>query len=1098
MERLRLYLLGRFQALLNGTPISGFESAKSRALLAYLATENGRPHSREALAELLWPERPQGAALANLRHTLAGVRTAIEDQAAAQPCLLVTNAALQLDLSAGIYVDIAHFATLMAPGAAASAAACQEALALYGGPFLEGFTLDDSPEFEAWVLMQRERCAHWVAQALARLVRGCVEQENWAQAAQWTQRLLGLEPWNEDVHRQLIWLLAQTGARSAALHQYAVCVRVLADEFSVAPQQGTEDLARRIRSGVSDLGPYPGTEGGPFASSEAVRGSAHNLPVETTPLIGRTRELAEAAAALAEPHCRLLTVIGPGGIGKTRLATAIAQREAPRFPDGAWFADLVPANTAAVLPTVLLKRLAAPESGAADARRRLLAYLAPKQMLLVLDNFEHLLDGTDLITDMLAAAPGLKILVTSRARLNLRQEWLHPLEGLELPPLGTAARPVGAAELQSLPLDIPAAPAAPDLGAYDATRLFLQCVRRLQPDFAPNTDEVQLIVEICRRLDGVPLAIELAASWIRRLALADLAKEVADGLQQLEIPLRDMPARHRSMTAVFDQSWQLLSGRERAILRGLAVFRGGATRPAACEIAGATLADLGRLVDASWLRLGREGRYELHELVRQYCEARLAEEGAADEAEAVRLRHCTWYGKLLREQTQRMNYRQDLIANLMAEYGNLQAAWQWGVEHGQMEMARDMALSLYYIGDMLGWYHFAIQTYAPVIRALEAVIRAPATPATQRNGACLVLAWLEYAQGFQLFQLGLIEPARSAAGRCRTAAERLEEGDARAELLMLSDWLVTWTIFDSGDIETTRQRVAAFVSELEALPADFTLYGHETGRKFWLAHAYAGYARCDWYQGRYRAAEAGWQQALALREEMDEQRYYAFNLFEYARTCVTLGKYALALDLARRGLAYSESFGDQIGIATGRLALGAALAAQGQLAVAEAALQQSLAMGRHSGDRGLYVFAALYLGKAVLAGGRAAEAQAYFEEALDAATRNGSLPYLHLAAVLNGLGDAALARQDWDGAASLYRQVVDLAPHSAAWETQGALFGLAQIALAQGDLAAGYALCERVAHSETAAAATKAAAKHFLEVGGLPGGGGTSWKWALT
>ena len=326
----------------------------------------------------------------------------------------------------------------------------------------------------------------------------------------------------------------------------------------------------------------------------ADRGGAHNLPVEATPLVGRTRELAAGCPGPGtSPDCRLLTIVGPGGIGKTRLAVEIAQSEAGRFRDGAWFVDLAPANAAAVLPTVLLKRLDVPGSGAADARQRLLAYLAAKQMLLVLDNFEHLLDGADLVAGDVgrgagAEDPGDLARPAQPARGVAAARWeawncrrpahraglqLRHRCGCSLPQARWPHRQCGADRL--------------DLAAFDATRLFLQCVRRLQPDFAPDAEEAQLIAEICRRLEGMPLAIELAASWIRSLSLRALAAEVASGLQQLETPLRDVPPRHRSMAAVFDQSWRLLSAREQAILRGLSVFRGGATQEAAAEVTGA-------------------------------------------------------------------------------------------------------------------------------------------------------------------------------------------------------------------------------------------------------------------------------------------------------------------------------------------------------------------------------------------------------------------------------------------------------------------------------------------------------------------------------
>lgn len=237
MERFRLCLLGPFQALLAGKPITGFESNKTRALLAYLAAENGRPHSREFLAELLWPERPQGVALANLRHTLADLRTAIADHDAAQPCLLVTHQTLQFDpacpASGDVFVDVVRFGALLAGGMCTSLAvseeaiaACANAVALYGGQFLQGFALDGSPGFEAWLVVQRERWDHLAAKALARLIRHAADQGDYAQGARWAQRRLELEPWNEDVHQQLIWLpAANAPPPCASMKPVRACLR---------------------------------------------------------------------------------------------------------------------------------------------------------------------------------------------------------------------------------------------------------------------------------------------------------------------------------------------------------------------------------------------------------------------------------------------------------------------------------------------------------------------------------------------------------------------------------------------------------------------------------------------------------------------------------------------------------------------------------------------------------------------------------------------------------------------------------------------------------------------------------------------------------
>ena len=328
--------------------------------------------------------------------------------------------------------------------------------------------------------------------------------------------------------------------------------------------------------------------------------------------------------------------------------------------------------------------------------------------------------------------------------------------------------------------------------------------------------------------------------------------------------------------------------------------------------------------------------------------------------------------------------------------------------------------------------------------------------------------------------MGLIEHARSAARRCHTAAAGLEKGDARAELLLLSDWLLTCTMFTTGAIDAVRKRVADFTSELAGMAVDFTLYGHAVGRKFWLAHAYASLARCDWFQANYHEAEAGWQQAIALREEMGEQRFCAFNLYEYARTSITMGKDTGAADLARRGLALSQAFSDQIGIAFGQMTLGMAMAAQGQWAVAAAYLQQGLVVGRQSGNRALHVHAATHLGRVLLAKGNGDRAQLHFEEALDAAIRNGGVPYVHLAMVLNSLGLAAQARGEWDLAEQYHWQALQQAPGCPAWEVQDAWFGLAQVRVARGELTQAAAIFERVARDPATAAATRVAAERHL------------------
>ena len=302
MARLSIALLGSLQVTLDGTPVTRFESARVRALLALLVAEAGRPHTREAIAELLWPERPSGAALADLRHALASLRKTIADASAQPPFLLITPTTLQFNLASDATVDLADFMACLCDGKSSTPTACHAALALRRGPFLAGFSLSGSSQFEEWLLVTAEQVNHLAGQALACLVRDALTCGDFAQAAHWTRQQLALEPWNEEVHRALIRFYAWSGDRTAALQQYHECVRILDAELDVPPDPATTALYEQIRAGS---GAAPGRLPSPAL--------AHNLPPQPTSFVGRTRELAQIAAQLANPECRLLTLAGPGG-----------------------------------------------------------------------------------------------------------------------------------------------------------------------------------------------------------------------------------------------------------------------------------------------------------------------------------------------------------------------------------------------------------------------------------------------------------------------------------------------------------------------------------------------------------------------------------------------------------------------------------------------------------------------------------------------------------------------------------------------------------------------------------------------------------------
>lgn len=409
----------------------------------------------------------------------------------------------------------------------------------------------------------------------------------------------------------------------------------------------------------------------------------YNLPDQPTPFVGRVKEASEVVSRLTHPTCRLLTLFGPGGIGKTRLAVEIAQahlseEDLRQFPDGICFVPLQPVSSPDQVVTAMIEALGISFFADRNPKEHLLYYLQGLSMLLLLDNCEHLLSDFSLVSELLAFAPGIKLLATSRERLRLHEEWIYELGGLGFP------EGVHADE---------------SMKDYSAVQLFVQQARRTYTDFDPNGSQRAGMLRICQIVSGMPLALEMAATWVRALSCDEIADELVGGLDILETDNRNALQRHRNMRVVLAHSWEQLTEAEQKTLKRLSVFRGGFTREAAGVVAGANRRMLSALVDKSWLQWNMETqRFHMHELLRQFS----AENLDAVETDDTRLAHSRYIADFMQARERDIKFRRqnEALAEIAQEFANVREAWTWAMSNRDADVLYRMSEALNFFGDM--------------------------------------------------------------------------------------------------------------------------------------------------------------------------------------------------------------------------------------------------------------------------------------------------------------------------------------------------------------------------------------------------------------
>ena len=504
-----------------------------------------------------------------------------------------------------------------------------------------------------------------------------------AEALAAARRWLALDELNETAQREMMRLLSENGQRNAALQQYEACRRILQEQLGAAPEPATVQLFEHISAQpTSTLAKQPvETRESAPGKAQAAPGKAQAapvlLPAQATPFLGRKMELERIQELLARDECRLVTLLGPGGCGKTRLAIQAAG-QSTGYPQGIYFCGLESASSEEeavhiIAGAVRLKFRIDFRSTlkVEEAREQLLEYLAEKKILLVLDNLEQMAGRARLFSEILANAPAVKLIATSRLRLNLPEEWILEIGGLPTPE-DTGNKSVWG----------PLHPAR-----SDAVKLFLHGAEQAC-GFHPREEDWAAIARIVRLVDGLPLGIEMAAAWVKMLSCQEIAAEMERSLDFLETTRQGMPERQRSLRAVFEHSWKLLAEREGPVFQRLSIFQGGFTREAAFEVAGASLATLSAFMDQSLLHRTAAGRFDLHQIIRQYAAEKLSADplAQADTEERCARHYAGW---LLRKAGGlRSSDQVAALSTLRWEKQNLRQAWSWLIEHREYSLTR--------------------------------------------------------------------------------------------------------------------------------------------------------------------------------------------------------------------------------------------------------------------------------------------------------------------------------------------------------------------------------------------------------------------------
>ncbi len=687
----------------------------------------------------------------------------------------------------------------------------------------------------------------------------------------------------------------------------------------------------------------------------------HNLPPQSSQFIGRSKELEKISEQLNNPEYRLITLLGNGGIGKSRLALQVGANKIESFNHGVYFIPLANLESSELLASTIAENLKLTFFNRQGPKEQLLNYLREKSMLLIVDNFEHILDGADLLSEIIINAPGIKILVTSCEKLNLQEEWVVELSGL----------------------NIPENPYNDDFEKYSAIQLFLQSAKKVKPDFTLSNEEKPYVIEICNLVEGIPLGIELAASWVRSLSCKEIAEEMRGNIDFLETSIRNVPIRHRSLRAVFDYSWNLLSENERNIFKKMSVFKGSFSRDAATRVINASISVISSLVDKSLLKRNPDGLYEILEILHKYVREKLRED--KQENLIIEDHYCKYFSDFLLEKKflLRSDKQKQTLDKLAQEIENIREIWKLSLEKHQLETLEHSFSTIFLFYEMRGWFKEGLELFEKSAKFLEESLKDNDSKESEET----IIAKIESRAAKFSYRLGFYEKAKSLTENSLSIFNKFNIKDE-----------IAFCLNSLADISRTKGK---FFDARDLYKKSLEIYT-EINNKIGLAMVTSNLGNISYELGEYIEAKKLWQQALEIRRETKEPWGLAACLNNLANAAYQLGQYTEVKQLHEESLNIRREISDKMGIANSLNNLCLVSHALGNLEKAKEYQQESLDIFKEIGDRSGLAIALNNLGNILCTMGKYQEAENYCLESLHIRQEAGDK--VGIAYTLNNLG----------------------------------------------------------------------------------------------